>query len=336
MTSSNQSKSRGSFDPSRDIDDYLVDDAKALRDRGLQKQSIRFYELLCRLCLPGETQLVYRLQDDLISDLMRLAPGEGGLSAGRVSEKFKTLVEYEFVAKSGGGQSGCPLVVDFLPPDQAKQKPPRPRRPTVVITPAEERQGQFFDGGGPFRVVHADEDEQPKPKTFSVSKAQAFSVSAAESENVFGSAPEHTFYTRVCGVESIVEDESTETSSKEISEEELLEAKHAWRLTVAKWRARGITHRIVGGGGEKNVKAFLKAHVLLQRGQLSESIYAAAAAAPLLAETIKKGPFALVWTEWKRDPQFFKKIACLRVPSNWAEGIRRSDSFPTGEQPQQE
>ena len=56
-----QNQAERSFDPSRDIDDYLTGDSEALRQRGLQKQSIRLYELLCRLCLPGEAQLVYRM-----------------------------------------------------------------------------------------------------------------------------------------------------------------------------------------------------------------------------------------------------------------------------------
>jgi hypothetical protein len=66
----------------------------------------------------------------------------------------------------------------------------------------------------------------------------------------------------------------------------------------------------------------VKAAILLGRGQLAEAVYAAAAEAPVLAAKITAHPFALVWTEWKRDKRFTAKIASLQLPANWDEGLR--------------
>ncbi len=180
MAPRTQNQLQPSFDPSRDIDAYMSDKGKALRQRGLQKQSIRLYELLCRLCPPGEPQLVYDQQADLVSDLKRLAPGESGLTEGSVSRKLNRLASLGFAAKSGGGQSNCPLVVDLYLPDLVAPKPPRPRKPAVVVSPSDERQGQFFDGGAAFRLVGAD-DEPPKAQSLAVSKAQPLALSVGES-----------------------------------------------------------------------------------------------------------------------------------------------------------
>ena len=322
-----QNQSQPSFDPSRDIDAYMSDEGEALRRRGLQKQSIRLYELLCRLCPPGESQLVYRHQADLVSDLKRFAPDDEGITEGSVSRKLNRLASLGFAAKSGGGQSNCPLVVDLYLPDLVAPKPPRPRKPAVVVSPSDERQGQFFDGAA-FRLVGAD-DEPPEAQSLAVSKAQAIALSVGKSASDCAFEParqgDPTSYprtrVRVPGVESSRLDESTETNSKEISQEELVEAQHAWLRTRARWRAKGVTHRILGKDGARNVQAFLKAAVLLGRGQLAEAVYAAAAEAPVLASKITDHPFAIVWTEWKRDKRFKAKIAQLQLPANWDEGL---------------
>ena len=180
MAPRNQNQLEPSFDPSRDIDTYMSDKGEALRQRGLQKQSIRLYELLCRLCPPGESQLVYDQQADLVSDLKRLGPGESGLTEGSVSRKLNRLASLGFAAKSGGGQSNCPLVVDLYLPDLVAPKPPRPRKPAVVVSPSDERQGQFFDGGAAFRLVGAD-DEPPEAQSLAVLKAQSLALSVGES-----------------------------------------------------------------------------------------------------------------------------------------------------------
>ncbi len=137
------------------------------------------------------------------------------------------------------------------------------------------------------------------------------------------------FCPRVCApgraVDDDVEDEveSTWSTSSEVSEEELQAAREQWRRVVGKWREAGVTHKIAGNGGRRNVAAFLKVHVLLQRGLVTEEFFWRAAESPLRAEQIKRHPFAIVWSEWKTDPDFTKKIRVLRLPADWSEGLER-------------
>lgn len=358
MTPQNHSESPRSFDPSRDIDDYLVDDGRELRQRGLQKQSIRFYELLCRLCLPGESQLVYQLQDELIADLKRLAPGEAGLTEGSVSRKFSTLAKLGFACKSGGGQSGCPLIVDLLLPDQVELKPPRPRRPTVQVTPSDERQGQLFDGGGPFRVVRASEETESEPKTFA--------LRSVETENVFGfESDRHTSYPRTRVGASAVddevedEDESTgeildfdyrdpnqtemgtsaeqEASAVDVTSEQLDRAIHEGLLTAwRRWGRHDVRFPKPAKGDrdrphESNFSMILRAHVAVQLGRLSEDWFWGGVDAVLLQRQKEriKNPFAFLYTDWKsREPNAGKVFSAhrIRLPPGWYERTRTA--FP--------
>lgn len=136
-------------------------------------------------------------------------------------------------------------------------------------------------------------------------------------------------YPRVCvparAVDDDVEDEveSTWSTLSEVSQEELDGAREVWKGVVGKWRAAGVRHKIRGDGGRRNVAAFLKTHVLLQRGLFTEEFFWRAAESPLRAEQIKRHPFALVWSEWKTDPDFTKKIRVLRLPRDWSEGLER-------------
>ena len=130
---------------------------------------------------------------------------------------------------------------------------------------------------------------------------------------------------RVRAVDDDVEDEveSTWSTLSEVSQEELDGAREVWKRVVGKWRDAGVGHKIVGDGGRRNVAAFLKTHVLLQRGLFTEEFFWRAAEAPIRAEQIKRHPFALVWSEWKTDPDFTKKIRVLRLPRDWSEGLER-------------
>lgn len=321
-----QNQPERSFDPSRDVagmsDGFL-------RDHGLNgRGSIPFFRDLARLVPAGQCELRFASWTALSDVLIRLRAGDhrGLRQKNRIDEKLNQL-------RKQGLLGGADYELEFLPPDRWRPRTVSQREPELRFVEAMERQASLF--GRPedatFGVFRGDE-------TGSGSGFQETGFPGKPDPDPVSSTSEHTSYPCARAVESIVEDESTGSRSnfEEISEEELAEAQHAWRQTIARWRARKVSHRIDGEHGRRNVAAWLKAHVLVQRGQLSESVFAAASEAPLLAERIRKGPFALVWAEWKRDATFGRKIARLRLPADWAVGIRRSDAAPNGEEPQRE
>lgn len=315
-----------SFDPARDV--AGMSDA-FLRDHGLNgRGSMPFYRDLARLAAPGQTVLRFGSWTALADALIRLRGGDdrGLRQKNRIDDKLAQL-------RKQGLLGGADYELEFLPPDRWQPRMVSQREPELRCVAAVERQTSLF--GQPtdatFRLFGGDE-------TGSGSGFQETGFPGKPDPDSVLPAAQDTSYPCARAVESIVEDESTGSRSnfEQVSEEELNEAQHAWRQTVARWRAKGVTHRIDGRHGERNVAAFLKAHVLLQRGQLTEAVFAAAAEAPMLAERIKTGPFALVWAEWKRDRRFTLKIARLRLPARWAVGIRRRDGAPNGEEPQRE
>ncbi len=325
MAPRNQNQLQPSFDPSRDIDAYMSDKGEALRQRGLQKQSIRLYELLCRLCPPGESQLVYDQQADLVSDLKRLAPGESGLTEGSVSRKLNRLASLGFAAKSGGGQSNCPLVVDLYLPDLVAPKPPRPRKPAVVVSPSDERQGQFFDGGAAFRLVGAD-DEPPKAQSIAVSKAQPLALSVGESasdcafEPARQEEPTSSPRTRVWAPAVDVVDVVVVAST--VADFEVREARSALCRTIAAWRRARIPEQ-KWKPNRKNLSTWLKTHTLLLRGEISRDAFEQA----LLdvrsvhdSGEIEESTWAIMWPAWKKSiPGYTDRLCAMTLPDNWHE-----------------
>jgi hypothetical protein len=334
-----QNQNQRSFDPSRDIDDYLIDDAEALRQRGLQKQSIRFYELLCRLCLPGESQLVYRQQADLVSDLKRLAPEDDGLTEGSVSRKLNRLTSLGFASKFGGGQSNCMLIIEIFLPDLVEMKPPRPRQPVVAVTPSGERQGQFFGGGGQFRLVGC-ADDPPKAQTLALSKAQSLSVSPAESASVcaFEPAPaeQHTSYTRTRVRASAVDDvdDDVVVSSSKVAESEIQEARNALKRSVATWRQTGIPEK-QRNPLRRNLANWIKAHTLMLRGRIPPAAFDASLSAVIAAHHgggIKVNAYAVMWGVWRDevggDDEISALMRSLELPLDWEVQMRGLASGP--------
>lgn len=335
---------RNSFDPVRDV--AGMTDA-FLRTHGINgRGSIPFYRDLARLLAHGQTVLQFASWRHLADALMRLRGDDRGLRhKQRIDDKLTQLVKQGLIQLTG-------YDLEFLPPDRWRSREvgqPDAELRCVVST---ERQGSLFESTPESTSLRVFDGADQGPKTES---AFGFQESAFPGKpkalSVLGD-DKHTLYPRAPVVESSRLDESTVAETRndqaeevesrsrskcaEVSQEELVEAQHTWRSTVAKWRARGITHKIDGDKGASNVKAFLKAAILLQRGQLSEAVYAAAIEAPVLTARIETGPFALVWTEWKRDRQFKRKIARIDLPSNWRDGIRRAEVAVNGEEPQRE
>ncbi len=323
MAPENQAKA--CFDPSRDIDKYLIQDSEALRQRGLQRQSIRFYELLCRLCLPGESHLVYRQQADLVSDLKRLAPDDKGLTEGSVSRKLNRLTLLGFASKFGGGQSNCMLIIELFLPDLVDVKPPRPRKPTVTATPDGERQGQFFGSGGQFRVVGGDEDP-PKAQTLALSKAQSLSVSPPESASVCAfepaSAEERTSYPRTRGRTPAVDvvDDDEVVSTVEVLE--VHEARSALKRAIVAWRQARIP-KPKWGPNRSHLSTWLKTHTLMLRGKIPAAAYGQGLTAVTSTHDssgIRESVWAILWRTWSNEiPKYGPTLRALELPSGWYE-----------------
>lgn len=273
------------FNPPRDIDRYLEDDAAYLRRRGLRGKSIELYAFLCRLCGPGEDRLIYVYQYELAEDLQRLAGKPAGYKPADLTKKLQTLQLRGFV-RIIAGDGYC---VEIVPADAVPVATSRSR--LAVVSPADGRQGLLFEDEQPvLGIFSPDSDNNKKRNSVSVS----ISVSCEKRNSVSVSPSDRSIYPRAPAVEDEVEDEdeSTGTNSEQadksleqaaapVTRQEAAEASRALREIEARWAAVGLSPTRDRRQCAEDRSIIRRAHVLLQRGLIPESIVAEAIATPI-------------------------------------------------------
>jgi len=328
-----------SFDPSRDIDAYLSDNAAPLKRRGLTPVSIELYVMLCRMCEPGQSRLVCGFQSDLAAELRRRAPNVRGMSEGAVCRKLAGLAEIELIKKRGGGPWGDDLVIDIRSPETVAEQPRKARRPRVAVTPDVDRQASLFPQEPTSLRVFSPSEEPDEQGT----KSQSIVISEPKSQSIaLLEAPkpaEHTSYTRTRvrahAVDDEVEDEDESTGTKgvlsrevlemarqPVAEEEAAEAGQALRDIERKWRQVGLEPAGDRDQLAEDRSIIRRSYVLFRRGLIPEEAWAEAVGNPIdrrrQGRRVKK-PAAQFTRRMFQVPHFAKLLGAVR------ERLPRSD-----------
>lgn len=317
------------FDPPRDIDRYLEDDAAYLRRRGLTRPSIELYVLLCRLCEPGQSRLVYAYQSDLVAVLRRMAPNARGMTESGLSRKLGTLSAFGFLAKAGGGLSDHDLVIELRSPETVAQTPARPRRPRVA-TPESDRQPYLFAVEPEGIRLFVPSDEPSSEPADQELQLQPIAVSGAELQSVAVAVSNSTLYPRAPAVEDEVEDEDESTdegcarqqeelapASRPVTQAEAATAAAALRQVEARWKRAGLRPPKDPDQLAEDRSILRRAHVLLQRGLIPEAAWAEAIGRPV--EQRARGrrvarPYAMLTKRLFQVRGFGRLLGSVREP----------------------
>ena len=312
--------------PAARIDAYLADDGAMLRRRGLRGKSIELYAFLCRLCGPGEDRVIYAYQYELAEDLQRLAGTSAGYKPADLTKKLQTLQLRGFV-RIVAGDGYC---VEIVPADAVPVATSRSR--LAVVAPAGDRQGLLFDEEHPVLALFSP-DSEPNSEPDSDNKKRnsvSVSVSGEKRNSVSVSPADRSIYPRAPAVDVEDEDEvestdegcafkseDLQTASDPVTPAEAATAAAALGQVEARWKRAGLRPPKDPDQLAEDRSILRRAHVLLQRGLLPETVFAEAVDRPV--EQRERGrrvakPYAQATKRLFQHRGFGRLLGAVREP----------------------